>query len=128
MKFTTSAVQTGVIPRSIGIRGRALCASVGLIEDPPSPSKTIVPRVASGGTVCTWTSGEEGTIGNRDGVGGGKQKSTLSPHSWKDIMPARTSITAPAVARNGLPKITDAWELSSISKATKSHETTKLPN
>ena len=84
------------------------CASVGHIEDPPSPSKTVVPRVASGGILCTWASGEEGMTGNRDDVGGGKQKLTLSPHSWKDIMPTRTSITAPTVARNGLPKITGA--------------------
>jgi len=78
------------------------------IGGPPFPSKTIVPRVASGGTVCTWASGREGMTGNRGSVGGGKQKSTLSPYSWKDIMPARTSITAPAVARNGLPKMTGA--------------------
>jgi len=128
MNFTASAVQAGVIPRSVEIGRWALCASVGRIEDPPSPSKIVVPRVASGGTVCTRASGEEKMTGNRDNVGGGKQKLTLSPHSWKDIIQARTSITAPAVARNGLPKMTCTWELSSISKTTKSHGTTELTN
>jgi len=128
MKLTASAVQTGVIPRSVGIEGWALCALVGHIEDPPSLSKTVVPIVALRGIVCTRASREQGMTGNRDGVGGGKQKLTLSPHIWKDIMLACTSITAPAVARNGLPKMTGAWELSSISKTTKSHRTTELPN
>jgi len=43
--------------------------------------------------------------GTEDGVGVGKQKSSLSLHSWKDKVPACTSITAPIVARNSLPKM-----------------------
>jgi len=116
-----------VIPKSIGIGGGALYESMGQTEDPPLPSKIVVLRVASGGTVCTGASGDEGVAGNENGVGGGKQKSTRSPHSWKDIMPARTSIIIPAAARNGLPKITGAWKLSSISKTMKSHGMTKFP-
>jgi len=43
--------------------------------------------------------------GAGDGVGGGQQKSTLSPHIWKDMVPAYTSIFALAVARKGLPNL-----------------------
>jgi len=39
------------------------------------------------------------------GMGGGKQKSTLSPHIERDNVPACTLISALAVARNGRPKI-----------------------
>jgi len=41
-----------------------------------------------------------------DRVGGGKQKSTLSSYSWNDNVPAFTSMIAPVVTRNGLPKMT----------------------
>jgi len=106
MGSTTSTVQTEVIPKPAGIGGGALCKSMGHIEDLLLPSKTTFPGAALGGTVCTGALGSEGLAGNGNGMGGGKQKSTIFPHNWKDIVPACTSITASAVARNGLPKMT----------------------
>ena len=44
-------------------------------------------------------------LGTKDGVGGVKQKSTLYRQNWNVIVPAYTSITAPAVARNGLRRV-----------------------
>jgi len=64
--------------------------------------------------------GGEGMTGTEDYMGGGKQKFTLSPHNWKDIVPTCTSITAPAVARNCLPRMMGSRELSSISMIIKS--------
>ena len=54
-------------------------------------------------------------VGARVGIGGGKLKSALAPHMQKDNMPACTLNSAPAVARNGRPKIIGMWGLSSMS-------------
>jgi len=39
-------------------------------------------------------------LGTKGGVGGGKQKSTISPQKWNVIVPACISITTPVVVRN----------------------------
>ena len=124
---TTSPIQAKVIPRLVGIdtvisEGFGYC-----IREPPSPLNTMISGLVAGGTVCMGTIGGEKIVVSRGGVGGGKQKSTLSPHNWKDIVPVYTSITASAVVRNDLPKMIGAWELSSISRSMKSHGITNLP-
>ena len=60
-------------------------------------------------------------VGARVGMGGGKQKYILFPHIQKDNVPACTLISAPAVARNGLPKIIGMWGFSSMSTTKKSY-------
>jgi len=63
----------------------------------------------------------------RVGMGGGKQKFTLSPHIQKDNVPACTLISAPAIARNGCAKIISMEGLSSISTTKKLHGMTNSP-
>jgi len=46
-----------------------------------------------------------GMTGTEDSVGGAKQKFTIFPHNLKDKVPAYTSIIAPTVAKNGLPRM-----------------------
>ena len=60
---------------------------------------TFILKAALGGTICIGAAGDEGMAGPKNGVCGGKQKFTLSPHSWKDKVPTYISITAPAVVR-----------------------------
>ena len=50
-----------------------------------------------------WRDGE--VVGNGEGMGGGKQKSDLSPHIRKDNVLAYTLIFALAIVRNGLPRM-----------------------
>ena len=69
VRSSTSLVQTEVVPGIVGIGGRPSCITVSHIGGPLSPSKTVVPGVALGGTVCTWTARGEGVAGNGDGVG-----------------------------------------------------------
>ena len=54
-------------------------------------------------------------VGAGVGIGGEKLKSTLAPHMQKDNVPACTLNSAPAVARNGRPKIIGMWGLSTMS-------------
>jgi len=75
------------------------------MKGPPSPSKTSMLVKTSGGTTATGATGGGEGVGAEDGMGGGKQKSTIFPHIRKDRVPACTSISAPAVARNNLPKM-----------------------
>jgi len=58
-----------------------------------------------GGATGTGTRGGGEVAGAGIGMEGGKQKSTISPHIQKDNVPTYTLISAPAVARNGLPRI-----------------------
>ena len=62
----------------------------------------------------------EGRTGVESRAGGGKLKSTLSPHIMKDMVPVGTSITASAVARNGRSKMSGARKSSFMSRTTKS--------
>ena len=65
--------------------------------------------------VVTGTRGGGGGVGAEVGIGGGKLKFTLASHMQKDNMPACTLNSAPAVARNGRPKMIGMWGLSSMS-------------
>jgi len=93
-----------VIPRLVGI-GTESSYLVGHMSGPPSLSKTSMPVKIAGGTTGTGAGGGRGVVGAGESMGGGKQKSTLSPHIRKNNVPACTSISAPAVARNGLPRM-----------------------
>jgi len=93
-----------VITKLVGI-SRGASYFVDYIQGPPSPSKTLILETTLGRTVCIGTAGGGELIGAEDGMGGGEQKSTLSPHIWKDMVPACMLISAPAVAVNGLPKM-----------------------
>jgi len=83
---------------------------MGHMQGPPSPtpSKTLMLATTSAGTTGTGAAGGGEVADAEDGMGGGKQKSTISPHIRKDIVPTCTSISAPTVARNGLPKMMGA--------------------
>jgi len=81
----------------------------------------------AGGGVREGAGGGGEVAGARVGMGGGKQKSTLSPHIQKDNVPVCTLISAPAVARNGHPKIIGMEGLSSISTTKKSQGMTNSP-
>jgi len=94
--------------------------SPDLIWGLPSPSNTLIVEIVSGGTICTGISGGGKAADIADGGGWEKQKSTLFPQNWKDKVPACMSITTPAVARNGRPKMIDTWELSVMSTTMKS--------
>jgi len=80
-----------------------------------------------GGDVGKGAGGGGKVAGAGVGMGGGKQKSTLSPHIQKDNVPACTVIFAPAVVRNGRPKIIGMEGLSSISTTKKLHGMTNSP-
>ena len=69
----------------------------------------------TGGSVGEGAGGGSEVVGAGVGIGGGKLKSTLAPHMQKDNVPACTLISAPAVARNGRPKMIGMWGLSSMS-------------
>ena len=71
----------------------------------PSPSKTSMLAKTSGGAIGTGAGGGGELASAEEGMGGGKQKFTLSPHIRKEKVPAYTSIFAPTVARNGLPRM-----------------------
>jgi len=101
VRATTSLIQTEVIPKLIRI-GRGSPYTMGHMQGLPSPSKTSMLAKTSGGTAGTDATGGREVTGAKDGISGGKQKSTLSPHIRKEIVPAYTSIFARAVARNGL--------------------------
>jgi len=75
----------------------------------------------SGGAAGTGAGGGREVVGAGVGMGGGKQKSTFSPHIQKDIVLACTLISAPAVVRNSLLKIIGMWGLSSMSITKKWH-------
>ena len=79
---------------------------------PPSPSNTLILEIAPGSMVCIGIAEGGKIAATKDGVGGGKQKSTLSPNNWKDNIPTCTSITIFAVAINGLPRIMGSREVS----------------
>jgi len=79
---------------------------------PPSPSNTLILEIAPGWMVCIGIAKGGNIAATKDGVGGGKHKSTLSPHNWKDNVPTCTAITIFAVAINGLPGIMGSRELS----------------
>jgi len=100
---------------------------IDLTWGPPSPSNTSTSETALGVTVGTGVTGGGRLTSTEDGVGGGKQKSIISPQNRKDIAPACTSITALAVARNGHPKMIGIWGISSISMIMKSHGMINLP-
>jgi len=100
---TASPVQTKVIPKLVEI-GKGLSYTANYMQGPPSPSKTLMLARTSGGTAGTGAAGSGEVVGSEDGTGGEKQKSSLSPHIRKDIVPAYMWISAPAVARNGIPK------------------------
>jgi len=80
-----------------------------------------------GGVVGKGAGGGEKVASAGVGMGGGKQKFTLSPHIQNDNVPTCTLISAPAVARNGLPRIRGMQGLSSMSTIKKSHGTTNSP-
>ena len=92
-------------PKASGIGGGTSCRTVGHIRSPPSLSKTLILETTSGGPVGIGCVGGVEVIGAEDGMGGEKQKSTLSPHIWKDMVLAYMLIFAPTVARNGLPRM-----------------------
>jgi len=60
---------------------------------------------AMGETMCLGIAGCERIVGSGVGVGGGKHKSSLPLHNWKDKVPVGTSITAPIVVRYSLPRM-----------------------
>jgi len=99
----TSPVHTDVTPKLVKIDKR-LSYTTGHMHSPPSPSKTLMLAKTSGGTTGIGAAGGSSAEGD---MGARKQKFTLSPHIRKDIVPACTSISSPAVARNGLPKMID---------------------
>jgi len=55
--------------------------SIDLIEGPPSPFNTSISKSATGGMECTRAAGSGSVAGTEDGIGRGKQKTTLSPHN-----------------------------------------------
>jgi len=64
--------------------------------------------------------GAEEAPGLGGGVGEAKQKTIRSSPILKVMVPVGTWITAPVVARNGLPKIREARKSSSMSRIMKS--------
>jgi len=114
------------IPRLVGIEAEVSYLE-GHISGSPSPSKTSR-LVETEGGIAGVDAGEGVEVaGAGVGRGGGKQKSTLSPHIQKDNVPACMLIFAPAVARNGRPKIIGMWGLSSMSITKKSQRITNSP-
>jgi len=84
--------------------------------------------IVGGGLERGGTAGADLAPGVGRGVGKGKQKLTISPlHIMKDMVPVGTSNIAPAVARNGQPKMRGTGRSLSMSRMTKSHGMRNLP-
>jgi len=81
----------------------------GKIDDckwgPLPQSVGSAPETGGGGVERAGATGAKEAPGLGGGVGEGKQKTIHSSHILKVVVPVGTSITAPAVARNGRPKI-----------------------
>ena len=96
----------------------------GKIDDckwgPPPQSVGSAPEPDGGGVERAGATGAEEAPGLGRGVGEGKQKTIRSPHILKVMVPVGTSITGPAVVRNGQPKIRGAGKSLSMSRAVKS--------
>jgi len=76
---TTSSVETEVIPRLVGI-GIGSSYLGDHMSGPPSPSKISMLVKTARGAAGRGAGGGGEVVGAGEGMGGRKQKSTLSPH------------------------------------------------
>jgi len=69
------------------------------------PIKTSILETITGVIETIGIVGVGGTVGIRGTIGGRKQKSNLFPHKLEGDILADTSVSTPAIAKNGLSKI-----------------------